>query len=264
MRRQDPPAIPQLAIPVLVPKHMLKKGRTLNTEHALAVGNLSIIAFFFLLRIGEYTRPAMNMKSKTPRNNTKRTVQFRVGDVGFFKNGRILKRSSPLCILLTADECTLKITNQKNGMMGQVVHHKATGDNDSCPVRAVAHRIHHILSNGGTSAMCICDYYTKKLGWQHVKPNDLRLALEEAVIDLDLASAGIDISLISLHSFRAGGAMALKLMGYEDTTIMKFGRWRSLTFLQYIHNQIAHISEGVSLKMSMDIKFTNIAAIEPW
>jgi hypothetical protein len=72
------------------------------------------------------------------------------------------------------------------------------------------------------------------------------------------------ISLISLHSFRAGGAMALKLIGHSDTTIMKFGQWKSLTFLQYIHNQIAHISAGVSQSMSTELKFTNIAAIEAW
>jgi hypothetical protein len=30
--------------------------------------------------------------------------------------------------------------------------------------------------------------------------------------------------------------MALKLHGFDDTTIMKVGRWTLLTFTQYIHN----------------------------
>ena len=56
--------------------------------------------------------------------------------------------------------------------------------------------------------------------------------------------------------------MALKLQGASDTTIMKIGRWTSLTFLQYIHNQIAHLNKNISLQMSKRIKFQNIAAIE--
>ena len=56
--------------------------------------------------------------------------------------------------------------------------------------------------------------------------------------------------------------MALKLTGADDTTIMKMGRWTSLTFLQYIHNQIDHLSASLSTKMSTKLDYTNIAAIE--
>ena len=56
--------------------------------------------------------------------------------------------------------------------------------------------------------------------------------------------------------------MAMKLNGASDTTIMKQGRWRSLTFLQYIHNQIAHLSKDLSAQMSTNLPFQNIAAIE--
>ena len=45
-------------------------------------------------------------------------------------------------------------------------------------------------------------------------------------------TTGIDPSLISVHSLQTGGAMALELHGYADTTIMKMGRWTLLTFLQ--------------------------------
>ena len=56
--------------------------------------------------------------------------------------------------------------------------------------------------------------------------------------------------------------MALKLHGYDDTTIMKMGRWSGLTFLQYIHNQIAHLAKDISKKMSIPLPFVNISAIE--
>ena len=86
--------------------------------------------------------------------------------------------------------------------------------------------------------------------------------LRQSVKDLNLHLGGIDPDLVGVHSLRAGGAMALKLHGENDTTIMKTGRWTSLTFLQYIHNQIAHLSKDLSKKMGTHIKFTNIAAIE--
>ena len=262
LRRKDSPAIPQLAIPVSVPKYMYASAKLTGTPRDLAIGDLSLIAFFFLLRIGEYTRPTVDLRTNKPKANAKRTIQFRIGDIGFFKHGKILPRNSPLEILLTAEECTLKITNQKNGNMGQVIHHKGTNDPTDCPVQAVARRVHHILSNKGTTESCICDYYQPTVGWRHVRPAEIKQQLDAAVIALDLKANGLDVSLIGLHSFRAGGAMAMKLTGSSDTTIMKFGRWKSLTFLQYIHNQIAHISTGVSLAMSTKLTYTNIAAIE--
>ena len=79
---------------------------------------------------------------------------------------------------------------------------------------------------------------------------------------LQLEKQAIDPDLIGAHSLRAGGAMALKLHGFDDTTIMKMGRWTSLTFLQYIHTQIAHLSKDISRKMSIPLPFFNIAAIE--
>ena len=63
---------------------------------------------------------------------------------------------------------------------------------------------------------------------------------------LNLSAQGIDPDLVGSHSLRAGGAMALKLHGYEDTTTKKMGRWIGLTFLEYIHNQITHLAKDIS------------------
>lgn len=56
--------------------------------------------------------------------------------------------------------------------------------------------------------------------------------------------------------------MALKLHGFSEETIKKMGRWTSMTFLMYIHNQIAHLAKDASKKMSMPLPYINIAAIE--
>ena len=253
-RRKDPPAVPQLAVPITVPSYLYEATRA-GTQKEKAGGELALVAFYYLLRVGEYTRP------RTAATNSKRTVNFRVDDVGFFKDGKILPRSSSLQVLLSADACTLKIENQKNGRMGETIHHERTGTKH-CPVQALANRIHHILSNGGTGQSCICDYRDKNQ-WKHIDAKYLLVQLRKTVKILNLASMGIDPDLVGVHSLRAGGAMALKLHGVDDSTIMKIGRWTSMTFLMYIHNQIAHINKDLSRKMSRPLPFLNIAAIEP-
>ena len=166
LQRVDAPAVPQLAIPVAVPKHMHKMGQLSNSELQLAIGDLSLIAFFFLLRIGKYRRPTLDQCTKNPKANAKCTIQFRVGVIGFFKDSKILTCNSPLNILLTAEEVLiLKILNKKNGNMGQVIHHKCTNDPEDCPVQAVVPRVYHILSNKGTTESCICDYFQPTVGW---------------------------------------------------------------------------------------------------
>ena len=92
----------------------------------------------------------------------------------------------------------------------------------------------------------------------------MRSAVRASVKTLELHKNGIDPDLVGVHSLRAGGAMALKLQGVSDTTIKKQGRWTSMTFLQYIHNQIAHLSKDLSTKMSTNLTFINVASIEQY
>ena len=259
-RREDPPAVPQLALPVSIPTHCRSSAYTRTCDKEKAIGDLTIIAFFYLLRVGEYTKPKFTTRNGTIVRTT-RTIQFSVGNVGFFRNHAILPRASNLETLLTADSCTLKITNQKNGRMGQTIHHHAI-DKDNCPIKAAAHRVHHILSNGGTTTNLLCDVYLNKQ-WIQITSKDIVNAVRASVTALQLYANGIDPLLVGAHSLRAGGAMALKLAGKADTTIMKVGRWTSLTFLEYIHNQIAHLSADLANDMSTNLEFTNIAAIEP-
>jgi hypothetical protein len=44
--------------------------------------------------------------------------------------------------------------------------------------------------------------------------------------------------------------LALKLNVVDTAAIMKQGRWISLTFLTYIHNQISHLSASNSMLVS--------------
>ncbi len=239
---------------------MFEMAHKKNHPFHSTVADLGLIAFYYLLRVGEYTQgPSSNRKDKP--NNRKRTVNFKVHDVGFFKNGRRLSRYSSLKKLYTADSCTLKISNQKNGRMGETIHHEAIHHLKTCPVKALARRVHHILSNKGPKNAPICQYYFQGTT-KTVTPRDMIKGVRAAVTALDLQQFGVAPDLVGVHSLRAGGAMALKLNNVSDTTIMKMGRWTSLTFLEYIHNQIGHLSNNLSTQMSTILPFENIAAIE--
>jgi hypothetical protein len=259
-RREDPPSIPQLAIPIKVPNMCFEAAFTPSANASIQAGGcLILIAFYFLLRVGEYTQPRYIYRNGE-RIRASRTKQFSVGNVAFFKDGTIVPRNSPLQVLLNCDSATLKITNQKNGRMGDTIHQKAIQKN-SCPIRALAHRVHHILSNGGSESTLLCAYKHNN-EWSSVTSSEIIKMIRAVARELKLEKQAIDPDLIGAHSLRSGGAMALKLHGFNDTTIMKMGRWSSLTFLQYIHTQIAHLSEDISRKMSIPLPFLNIAAIE--
>jgi hypothetical protein len=70
---------------------------------------------------------------------------------------------------------------------------------------------------------------------------------------------GIPINCIDTHSLRSGGANALSLSGYSDTQIKKMGRWRGATFKEYIREELACFSKGMSKSMKKKFNFVNIA-----
>ena len=59
-------------------------------------------------------------------------------------------------------------------------------------------------------------------------------------------------------SLRAGRANALHLSGYSDREIMKMGRWRSATFMEYISEQLSAFTKGMSTNMRRRFNFVNV------
>ena len=57
-----------------------------------------------------------------------------------------------------------------------------------------------------------------------------------------------------------GGANALALSGHSDMEIQKMGRWRGDTFKEYVREELAGFSEGMSTAMKQNFGFVNIAA----
>jgi len=86
----------------------------------------------------------------------------------------------------------------------------------------------------------------------------MRIGIRAAVIILLLDKNGILPSRVGTHSFRAGGAMALKFAGADRDDIKKMGRWSSGNFLVYIHDPIADYSEGWTKQMSVPRSYYNL------
>jgi hypothetical protein len=199
-----------------------------------------MIAFYYLLRIGEYT-------TKGARNNTKQTEEFKLGNITFFKKDkrgklRTLSCDSPSNQIATADGATLKLDNQKNGWKGVCVYHEANGDPIHCPVRAIGRRYLHLRDKGASKRTIISAYYCNGKRFD-VTADYISKALKLAagVLEYPILK-GIPIERINTHSLRSGGANALSLSGYSDTEIQKMGRWRGATFKEYVRNELACFS----------------------
>ena len=101
-------------------------------------------------------------------------------------------------------------------------------------------------------------FRTQQGQWAQVKPAQVTEGVRCAARLAGLASRGFDITRIGTHSLRAGGAVALKLAGYDETTIMKLGRWSSQTYLLYIRNQISATAEGLATGMAASLTYHNV------
>ena len=244
---EDPPPEPKLAVPMSTIKKIARKYNM--TDHHRAVADLCIIAFFYLLRVGEYTMT-------TPAaQRLKRTISLRKCDIRLWHKGKLLDPSAPLPILLAADSATICIAHTKNGTKGAVVHHEAIGG-AWCPVAALARRLHNIKQGSPTCPISMCFHLDKQP--TRVSDRDITVAVRWGAVHDGLLSRGYALNRVSSHSLRAGGAMALKLAGESSDTIMRVGRWTSLTYMTYIHAQIGALAKGLAWRMLQHHTFHNV------
>ena len=172
--KDDPPTTKKLPVEADIPELLVKVGLGFGaTALAAAVGDLSMMAFYYLLYIGEYT-------VKSTRQGSKQTVEFKMEDVNLFKNDKLgQSRRLPQDALdediLTADGCALKLDNQKNGHKGVCVHHETNDDPINCPVRAIGRRYVHIRQHmKGDWKKPLSAYWDDSSNRHHVTDNDIR------------------------------------------------------------------------------------------
>ena len=147
----------QSDVPKLLVEMVYQQG---TTQCQWATMDLTMVAFYYLLQLGEYT-------IKRSWNNTKQMVQFKYKDVTFFKKKnhgelRCLPRDAPVHLISSADGATSKLDNQKNGWKGVCVYHKSNGEAWHCPVRALARCHIHLHDNGADTKTFLLAYYDDK------------------------------------------------------------------------------------------------------
>jgi hypothetical protein len=250
-RNEDPAPKPQLALPISVIEDVMKnEGAALNPKDQ-ALADLVVLAFFFLLRVGEYTPPG---------NRRTRTTQIRRKDMQFWSKrpDGILDRISPLATLadlLQADAVTITLDNQKNGQRDAVLHHDAIPNNPICPCKAAARRFARMRLCAPNNANAILSLYAPH---KHVSATQMGGCIKVAALRSMIWLQGYDLLRIGPHSLRASGAMQLKLNGVSDSMIQKMGRWSSNTWLQYLHGQISCLTRGLSASMATPVLYFNV------
>ena len=110
--KEDPATPKKLPVEADAPELLVKEGLCPGaTQRSKAIGDQTLMAWYYLLRNGEYTIREYGAIDK-------QTEQFRVKDVTFFRHnaqGRLyqVQRTAPELEIMTAHCATLKLDNQK-------------------------------------------------------------------------------------------------------------------------------------------------------
>jgi hypothetical protein len=224
MKATDAEAQRVKPIPLKVLHQVLASASTSHTAGATAVADMACIAFFFLLRPGEYTY------------NQGSTTAFRCCDVRLYQDdNQIPWHTATTADLDRANYTTYTFVTQKNGVRGEVVGQGRTGHPLCCPVWATIRRLQHHILWGSAPTQPLATYHDgHKL--QGVLPRDITEVLRVAAALIG-PSLGFRADEISARSLRAGGAMALLCADVDTDVIRLLGRWKSDQMFRYLFVQ---------------------------
>lgn len=215
-----------LPLPVMTTARDLAMAQ--RTPQATAVADCLVIAYFFLLRPGEYAGTPL------PGGDN----LFRLEDVTLWLDNTPLDHwhDTPESLRRTTF-ATLRFTSQKNGVRGETVGHARSGHPTLCPVQAITSRILYLRSLGALPHTPLNAFRPNiTSAWQFIQPNQLTALLRAAVRCLP-SNPGFTPHDVSARSLRAGGAMALLNAGTDLARIRLLGRWRSDEVYRYLHLQ---------------------------
>jgi hypothetical protein len=222
-RKQDSPATRVLPIPVQVLQRAFAIAVLQNTLLSLGAADLIWLAFFFLLRPGEYT-----VTGTEPH-------PFTLADVRLWHNSTPLDPiTAPADQLLHATFVVLIFTDQKNAVRGETVGHGRSGDPHACPVLSTVRRILHLRTFNASPSTPLCAL--------NARGGSVSAAAITSLLRLGgaaYAATNNNIALPVLHqkALRATGASALLSQGASVVTIKLLGHWKSDAALRYLHLQ---------------------------
>lgn len=192
-----------------------------------AVRDLTLLAFFFLCRPGEYTCPSAIDTRSAP---------FRLLDVTFYAGERECPAATASFADIRASTAVYLIyTDQKNCVRGERIGHCRSGDPMACPVIVIGRRVLHLRTHNAPSDTPLYMVFFQQQ-WRAVRSNSITQALRVAA-HATTATLNITPARISARSLRAGGAMALLCAGVTPIVVKMVARWQSDTMMRYLHVQ---------------------------
>jgi hypothetical protein len=197
-------------------------------RHAI---DLSITAFYWLLRPAEYTL-----------STAERSQAFRLCDVAFSIGDTVYSATNASLNDVNAsdvDSATLTFSDQKNCVRGEQVAQHATNDPLLCPAKALFRITKHLREHHAPPDTPLCAYYDASNTLRYMKSNWITNGLRHAARSLR-AFADVDLTPLSARSLRPGGATALLCANIDKDVIQLLGRWKSDAMLRYLRIQ-AHI-----------------------
>ena len=221
----------------------------ISNHSDMSMADMICIAFFFLLRPGEYT------------GITTDDAAFSLNDVYLYLG----KRKLPLATATDAElkastSCALHFTTQKNLRKGDVIAQSSSHHSRCCPVKALVrlvlrHREHFRSKNipfDGT--VQLASYYS----------NNRRLRIRSEAVTVHIKEAarasfhttGISATDLTARSLRAGGAMALLCGHCDSDTIKLLGRWHSDAMMRYLHQEAQPVLQQLAKKMFNSGRYT--------
>lgn len=216
-----------------------------------AARDLTIIAFFFLMRPGEYC--TVNEGSHP----------FQVHDVILWMGQqRLDHQHDEPSLLEAATSCQLTFTTQKNAVRGERVGHAASGDPIFCPVKAIVRRILHLRQNQALPTAPIHRYYLSLRTTYRDVPSTAIARLLKLGRDFTPQYQNFPDAHLKPRSLRASGAMALMAAGVDSNILRLLGRWKSDAMLRYLHSQVLPITHRLSHRMLQHGDFQHIQGMD--
>ena len=237
-KKEDPAAQRMKPFPIGFIHCAFKMLRSFETAYHDAIAWMLYVAFFFLMRPGEYCD---NGPSSHPF--LMRDVQLHVG------SQKLVLAHESDAMIRAADFCGLTFTTQKSGVKGEVVGHSRSGALGACPVRALAEMTLSLRNIGAPDNTPLASYREMPgAPIRQLTGKDFSEALKAAA-RVHGGKFGVDPDDVTVGCFRTSGAMALMCGGVDSCRTRLLGRWQSWTMLRYLHMQARSATRGMSSAM---------------
>jgi len=234
--KDDPPPHRVKPIPISILQHIAFVAQASQDPRHATIADMITIAFYFLLRPGEYT------------GSSSGAHPFRLADVQLFSQGRRLSLALATDDTIRSSQfATLTFTSQKNGVRGEVIGQARSGHPYFCPVIALINRVIHLRHHQAPLTTPLATTIGPT-GPIQVTPSDISTTLQFATTILG-PPLGLKPEDISARSLRASGAMALLCAQVDGNIIQLIGRWKSDAMLRYLHVQAEPVMRDFASRM---------------